>query len=100
MKLTGQRNQCPTCGLHFKSTSAFDKHRTGDYGKPKDAGGRRCRTVPEMEEIGMVCRGGWWVGSEHARFSLSLDAKDATSRVGGYGGSQKGAETPEMQVPE
>lgn len=57
MKLTGDRNQCPTCRLYFNSTSAFDKHRTGAFGID-----RRCLTAPEMEARGMTANeAGFWV---------------------------------------
>ena len=40
MRLSGQRNQCPSCGEPFNSNAAFDKHRTGQFGKD-----RRCMSV-------------------------------------------------------
>ena len=43
MRLTGDRNQCPSCLLGFNSTPAFDKHRTGPFD-----GVRRCLTEVEM----------------------------------------------------
>jgi len=56
MRLTGQRNECPTCGERFNSNSAFDKHRTGQYGAD-----RRCLTADEMRARGMVLRDdGFW----------------------------------------
>ena len=67
MKLSGDRNQCRMCGEAFNSTTAFDKHRVGEFGVD-----RRCRTAVEMREIGMVLRDngarqgsrqGFWVGS-------------------------------------
>jgi hypothetical protein len=59
MKLTGDRNQCSGCKAYFKSTHAFDKHRTGDYGKD-----RRCRTTEEMLAKGMYLGDdGFWRGS-------------------------------------
>lgn len=59
MKLRGDRNQCPTCGAHFNSTHAFEKHRTGDY-----AGQRRCLSADEMRAKGMVLGDdGFWRGS-------------------------------------
>ena len=63
MKLTGDRNQCPTCGQLFKSTHAFEKHRTGEFGKD-----RRCRTEEEMSAKGMF-KGddGFWRGSIDTR---------------------------------
>ncbi len=57
MKLTGDKNQCPTCKLFFNSTAAFEKHRTGEYGKD-----RRCRTEDEMRAKGMALSSrGFWV---------------------------------------
>ncbi len=47
-KLSGQRNQCPTCLEYFNSNAAFDKHRTGKFGED-----RRCMTVEEMQAKGM-----------------------------------------------
>ena len=59
MKLSGDRNQCQACESYFNSTTAFDKHRVGDFGVD-----RRCRTAVEMLAIGMVLRdNGFWVGS-------------------------------------
>lgn len=62
MRLTGQRNKCPTCGLFFNSNYAFDKHRTGKFGNEKEP--RRCMSEDEMLTHGMV-KGddGFWRGS-------------------------------------
>ena len=61
MKLTGQRNQCPTCAEFFNSTAAFDKHRTGHFGRD-----RRCMTADEMRARGMVRReDGFWRSAEN-----------------------------------
>lgn len=46
--LSGQRNQCPTCGEYFNSNASFDKHRIGKFGED-----RRCMTVEEMQAKGM-----------------------------------------------
>ena len=55
--LSGDRNQCPTCGKFFNSTAAFEKHRVGTYEE-----GRRCRTTEEMLSIGMAPNStDWWV---------------------------------------
>lgn len=59
-KLTGQQNQCPTCGRFFRSIAGFERHRTGKIG----AGTRRCMTEAEMLTAGMGQNaGGWWVAS-------------------------------------
>ena len=55
--LTGDHNQCPTCGQYFNSTFAFDKHRIGAFGVD-----RRCMTVAEMEKAGMCLNAtNWWI---------------------------------------
>lgn len=70
--LRGDRCKCSACGLHFNSTLAFDKHRTGAYGHG-DKSTRRCRTPAEMEEAGMGKtvdrRDGseWWVTETRAQ---------------------------------
>lgn len=52
--LFGEDCQCPTCGLTFVGERAFDRHRVGEYGLPRDhAEGRRCRNITEMEAAGM-----------------------------------------------
>ncbi len=44
-KLSGDKNQCPSCGEYFNSFTAFDKHRVGSF-EPNE---RRCLTVAEMQ---------------------------------------------------
>jgi hypothetical protein len=57
MRLTGSRNQCQSCKQYFNSNTAFDKHRTGEYGRQ-----RRCRTPEEMTALGMlVNHAGFWI---------------------------------------
>lgn len=64
-QLKGDRNQCPTCQKYFNSTTAFHKHRTGDFGKD-----RRCRTTEEMEAIGMSMKDdGFWITEKNTRFN-------------------------------
>lgn len=59
MKLTGDRNQCQGCKEYFNSTFAFEKHRTGDFGKD-----RRCLTPDEMTAKGMSKNAaGFWISS-------------------------------------
>jgi hypothetical protein len=63
--LKGDRNQCPTCEKYFNSTTAFQKHRTGNFGTD-----RRCRTTEEMEAIGMSMKqDGFWVSEKNTRFN-------------------------------
>jgi hypothetical protein len=58
VKLSGRRNQCPTCHEYFNSNGAFDKHRTGSYAKNE----RRCLTVAEMVDKGMGKNAaGFWI---------------------------------------
>ena len=76
VKLSGDHNECPSCGELFNSTAAFDKHRTGKFGKFIEQDGRRCRTVAEMTQVGME--------KNTAEFwCTSLKPEDATARVSG-----------------
>ncbi|WP_233867197.1 hypothetical protein [Paraburkholderia adhaesiva] len=61
--LTGDRNQCPTCGAFFNSTYAFDAHRTGPFGGAQgEPSRRRCLTVDEMRAKGMTLnQAGFWM---------------------------------------
>lgn len=52
-KLSGNRCQCPACGLPFSSVREFDRHRVGSYAPPGQVkGSRRCLTVAELEARG------------------------------------------------
>jgi len=63
-KFSGDRNQCPGCLELFNSTAAFDKHRTGDFGK-----NRRCMQIDEMRAIGMDKNAaGYWVTAVNPMF--------------------------------
>lgn len=48
IKLTGAQSKCAACNLLFKSTAAFDQHRTG----PHTA--RRCLTLAELTAAGFA----------------------------------------------
>lgn len=62
MKLSGDRNQCPSCNELFNSTTSFDKHRTGKFGDD-----RRCMTKEEMESKGMLKNAaGFWITKENS----------------------------------
>jgi hypothetical protein len=70
MKLTGRRNQCQGCKEYFNSNTAFDLHRTGEYGKH-----RRCRTPQEMTEKGMLVNNdGLWISEPSTREFIREDA--------------------------
>lgn len=57
-KLTGQRNQCPSCLEYFNSNTGFDGHRTGSHEKQQ----RRCLSVAEIEAKGMKHNAdGFWI---------------------------------------
>ena len=59
-ELKGDNNQCPSCGEFFKSTYAFSKHLTGKVATAE----RRCMTVQEMLDSGMVKNAkDFWIGS-------------------------------------
>ncbi|AJW52816.1 hypothetical protein AMS56_13025 [Burkholderia pseudomallei] len=66
VRQSNDNNICPTCGERFRSSRAFDMHRTGEYGRVGPDGRylsaqRRCLTVNEMREAGMLrnTRGLW-----------------------------------------
>lgn len=68
LRLTGQRNQCPTCKEYFNSNSAFDRHRTGSHTQHT----RHCLTVSEMTADGMVKnKAGFWGGQPPAGATLA-----------------------------
>jgi|TARA_R110000868_G_scaffold134120_1_gene345999 hypothetical protein len=55
-KLGSSRNQCGGCHQYFNSNSAFEQHRTGEFGVD-----RRCKTIEEIEEDGMrLNTDGFW----------------------------------------
>jgi len=57
--LRKDRNECPSCGLLFRSSYAFDKHRTGRYGID-----RRCKSIEAMLASGMEeGSGGFWISA-------------------------------------
>jgi len=61
MKLSGDRNQCPTCGEYFNSGYAFDKHRTGQHGVD-----RKCLKTEQMLAMGMDKNSaGYWISSKN-----------------------------------
>lgn len=58
--------------MFFNSVTAFDKHRTGEYGVD-----RRCMTVDEMTAKGMsVNEAGYWIGSSMERWKHEDDASE------------------------
>jgi hypothetical protein len=68
MKLTGKRNQCQGCKQYFNSNTAFEKHRTGTYGKD-----RRCMTEEEMKAKGMSLNAqSFWISESNDRFNKEI----------------------------
>jgi len=66
---SGDRNQCPTCHKYFNSTSAFDKHRTGEMGTKE----RRCMPTKEMEAKKMCLNEtGFWIRNKNTNLLRSL----------------------------
>lgn len=57
-KLTGQRNQCPSCLEYFNTNRGFDAHRTGSHTNRQ----RLCLTEAEIEAKGMKRNEkGFWI---------------------------------------
>ena len=66
INLSNDRNQCPSCGLYFNSTAAFDKHRHGRFTPPE----RRCLTVAEMLQKGMAQNSrNFWITEKNPKFA-------------------------------
>ena len=57
MTLENDRCQCAACGEYFLTVEAFDKHRTGRFGRP---GTRRCVDRDGMHRRKLVREEGWW----------------------------------------
>jgi hypothetical protein len=50
--LTGDRNECPSCGALFATSAAFDAHRVGKFATPSKPSTRPCMTADEMHDAG------------------------------------------------
>ena len=78
-------NKCVKCGLNFRSVSAFDEHRVGNF---KNFGAnRRCLTPEELNKIGMVEIDGAWRRPMPADLVAKLygEKQASLSSVGGIG---------------
>ena len=62
--MSGGSWQCEACGKGFRSLSAFDMHRTGEYGSGRrKLSTRRCMTTAEMRDKRMIVQAnGAWSG--------------------------------------
>jgi hypothetical protein len=75
-RLTGTRCRCAACGKNFNSTSAFDRHRYGDY--QLRGANRRCRTWQELRALGWtVNKAGFWI--ERPRLDAPPRSRDDTT---------------------
>ena len=63
---TGLRPEhCPACHQTFTGTTAGDKHRVGDHNVSRGPDRRRCLSVDEMTDAGMVRNDkGHWKASD------------------------------------
>jgi hypothetical protein len=96
MGLRGDRNQCRGCMQYFNSTFAFDKHRTGRYGKE-----RRCRTIEEMQSLGMIINAsGFWVSGVNYRLEQTTAADSREATEGCREGNPTGATPPNVPPQE
>ena len=64
--LRGDRCQCMACGEYFRSTSAFDHHRAGEWNA------RHCLDRAQMGAKGLILndRGFWMRGSTGRSFAV------------------------------
>lgn len=78
-KLSGDKNQCPTCHQYFNSTKAFDLHRTGQFGL---SGDRRCLSTSQMESIGMrLGASGFWVSKPRQTSPSRIDSEPSPAHL-------------------
>lgn len=59
---------CASCGRHFSGTSAFDLHRTGDYGSNDPETRRRCVSPLDLDpsRLEVLSENGWCeISGEH-----------------------------------
>lgn len=76
LRLTGKRCRCQSCGEHFNSVSAFDRHRVGSWGELGRL--RRCLGADEMLAHGWrVNARGFWI--ERQRLDASRRRRDLTT---------------------
>ena len=80
-------NHCSKCGLDFRSVSAFDRHRVGDFGNW--CAKRRCLTPAELMKLGMVETDGRW------SFPLTPADKARLNALYGRGVGKRGQVTTE-----
>jgi hypothetical protein len=52
IKLTEDRNECPSCGVLFETSNTFDAHRIGNFATASKPNTRRCLTAEEMHGAG------------------------------------------------
>jgi len=85
------RCRCTACGEYFRSSSAFGRHR---YSAKE---GRRCLSVPQMLEKGMVKSDtGHWMASRRDVKAVGRIRREAigTGSVQGEGDGADGAGSP------
>lgn len=86
------RAECRACGKIFSSTYAFDKHRTGSYGKPIREKNRiigytkhkrRCCTEQEMLDKQMIKndKGVWTTGEFDASIFVKQGGETSDTRA-------------------
>jgi hypothetical protein len=77
------RCQCAACGLYFRSSRGFSKHRTGSYGGPGQPASRRCLTPDEMLAAGYVLlpSGHWGTGGGKPAFLANTHTQNSGDRL-------------------
>lgn len=62
----GRAEHCTVCHETFTGSVSGDKHSVGKHGVREGPDRRRCRTVEEMQEAGMVQnKYGWWKANDN-----------------------------------
>ncbi|HEV8712666.1 MAG TPA: hypothetical protein VGX03_07560 [Candidatus Binatia bacterium] len=87
--LSGNRCECPACGLLFSSVREFDRHRVGTYAKPGAMhGNRRCLAVAELEARGWRTNPrGFWMQPRRERAPAGVGTPRVTLAATGVLGA-------------
>jgi hypothetical protein len=75
-KLTAYcRSHCATCGRHFYSDKAFDRHRVGSFDDPSDP--RRCELPEEVGLEPLTREGACKVYARRTEFVCAYESEDS-----------------------
>jgi hypothetical protein len=78
-RLTGNRCQCPACGLLFANPRGFDRHRTGSFATATAPDSRRCLALADLLARGWTVNGrGFLLTPDRRRAGAALSLPNTT----------------------